>query len=180
MSNLSDIVTMVVEALCGLHLLTHDDIPYFVYGHEFGALVAFEICRRVAGEFPFQALFVSSMSCPQVGDFPCIHFPYITTCGAGLLQAPRHDRFNNSWGLHFSSARERSTPAFRSVYCIYCRRPRSRAERFLRQRARAGCLTIYTLFSPLCCFCADGARARENIASVPSVFDGRGCARQKC
>lgn len=69
MNNLSDIVTKVVEALCGLHLLTHEDIPYFVYGHEFGALLAFEICRRVQADFPVKALFVSSMSCPQVGGF---------------------------------------------------------------------------------------------------------------
>lgn len=65
-TNLSDIVTMVVEAICGLHLLTHEDIPYFIYGHDFGALVAFEICRRVQDEFPMKALIVSSMSCPQV------------------------------------------------------------------------------------------------------------------
>lgn len=67
-TNLSDIVTMVVEAICGLHLLTHEDIPYFIYGHDFGALVAFEICRRVQDEFPMKALIVSSMSCPQVDD----------------------------------------------------------------------------------------------------------------
>lgn len=84
MKNLSDIVAMVVEALCGLHLLTHEDMPYFVYGHEFGALLAFEICRRVQGEFPVKALFVSSMSCPQVGVFPCMCFPSMSA------QARRH------------------------------------------------------------------------------------------
>ncbi|CAN0026397.1 unnamed protein product [Ectocarpus sp. 12 AP-2014] len=65
-TNLSDIVTMVVEAICGLHLLTHEDISNFIYGHDFGALVAFEICRRVQDEFPMKALIVSSMSCPQM------------------------------------------------------------------------------------------------------------------
>ncbi|CAM9467002.1 unnamed protein product, partial [Hapterophycus canaliculatus] len=63
--DVSDIVTAAVEALYGLHLLKHD-IPCFVYGHEFGALVAFEICRKVQAEFPMKALFVSSMNCPQV------------------------------------------------------------------------------------------------------------------
>ncbi len=65
--NISEIVEMAVEALRGLHLLKHDDIPCFILGHEFGALVAFEICRSVEEEFPMKALFVSSMSCPQVG-----------------------------------------------------------------------------------------------------------------
>lgn len=68
MRDMSDIVTAVVEALCGLHLLGHGDIPCFVYGHELGALMAFEICRKVQAEFPMKALFVSSMSCPQVSD----------------------------------------------------------------------------------------------------------------
>lgn len=67
MRDMAEIVDMVVEALCGLHLLKHEDIPCFVYGHEFGALMAFEICRKVQAEFPMKALFVSSMSCPQVG-----------------------------------------------------------------------------------------------------------------
>lgn len=58
---------MVVEALCGLHLLAHEGIPVFAFGHEFGALVAFEICRRVQADFPVKGLFVSGMSCPQVG-----------------------------------------------------------------------------------------------------------------
>ncbi|CAM9945715.1 unnamed protein product [Scytosiphon promiscuus] len=66
MRDLSDIVTAAVDALCGLHLLKHDDIPCFVYGHDFGALVAFEICRKVKAEFPMEALFVSSMTCPQM------------------------------------------------------------------------------------------------------------------
>ena len=65
--NLCQVVEMAVEALRGLHLLRHDDVPCFMFGHEFGALVAFEICRSVEEEFPMKALFVSSMSCPQVG-----------------------------------------------------------------------------------------------------------------
>lgn len=67
LTSISDIVTMVIEALCGLHLLAHESIPVFAFGHEFGALVAFEICRRVQRDFPVKGLFVSSMSCPQVG-----------------------------------------------------------------------------------------------------------------
>lgn len=70
LTSVSDIATMAVEAICGLHLLTHDDTPYFVFGHELGALVAFEICRRVQAEFPVKALFVSGMSCPQV-EYAC-------------------------------------------------------------------------------------------------------------
>lgn len=58
---------MVVEALCGLHLLTHEGIPVFAFGHEFGALMAFEICRRVQADFPVKGVFVSGMTCPQVG-----------------------------------------------------------------------------------------------------------------
>lgn len=74
-TNLSELVQLVVEALCGLHLLAHEDIPCFILGHEFGALVAFEICRRVQAEFPMQGLFVSSMSCPQVCFIPVGIFP---------------------------------------------------------------------------------------------------------
>lgn len=70
LTSISDIVTMVVEALCGLHLLAHEGIPVFAFGHEFGALVAFEICRRVQADFPVKGLFVSGMSCPQVGGAP--------------------------------------------------------------------------------------------------------------
>lgn len=67
--DLPELVQLAVEALCGLHLVAHQDIPCFIFGHEFGALVAFEICRRVQAEFPMQGLFVSSMSCPQVCFF---------------------------------------------------------------------------------------------------------------
>lgn len=66
MQDIPDIVTAAVEALCGLHLLKHDGTPCFVYGHEFGALLAFEICRKVQADCPMKALFVSSISCPQV------------------------------------------------------------------------------------------------------------------
>eukprot|EP00752_Nemacystus_decipiens_P011867 g10525.t1 len=64
--DLPEIVEMAVEALCGLGLLAQGDTSYFILGHEFGALVAFEICRRVEAEFPMKGLFVSSMSCPQI------------------------------------------------------------------------------------------------------------------
>lgn len=57
---------MSIDALCGLNLLKYEDIPFFVFGHELGALVAFELCRRLNTEFPASALFVSGMSCPQV------------------------------------------------------------------------------------------------------------------
>lgn len=68
LTTVSDIVTEAVEALCGLHLLNNgdDDIPVFFFGHELGAVVAFEVCRRVHPEFLVEALFVSGMACPQV------------------------------------------------------------------------------------------------------------------
>lgn len=88
--DLPELVQLVVEALRGLGLVAHEDMPYFVLGHEFGALVAFEICRRVQEEFPMRGLFVSSMSCPQVcvltgGTFPaCWHFWYIQDLSSQL------------------------------------------------------------------------------------------------
>lgn len=71
--NLPELVQLAVEALRGLNLLAHEDIPYFMLGHEFGALVAFEMCRSVQqAEIPIQGLFVSSMSCPQVCVCVCV------------------------------------------------------------------------------------------------------------
>ena len=76
LTSIPDIVTMVVEALCGLHLLTHDNIPVFAFGHELGALVAFETCRKVQNDCPVKGLFVSGMSCPQVRGEGCKHCIY--------------------------------------------------------------------------------------------------------
>ena len=62
--------TLVVDALLGLELLGHEEnVPWFVFGHELGALLAFEMCRRLEKEFPAAGLFVSGMGCPQVE--PC-------------------------------------------------------------------------------------------------------------
>lgn len=182
MSNISDIVTMVVEALCGLHLLTHEDIPYFVYGHEFGALVAFEICRRVQEEFPVKALFVSSMSCPQVGV--SVHcFPLMLTCGGGTLQAGRHGGFYSVCGFyfHYSVPGVRNTNHLRQLSGLYKSYVDAdvRAVYFLRQRWCTGCLTTHVIFSPRCVH-TDGPRARENVVSLPSFSKRRDSAQKKC
>lgn len=66
LTSVSEIVSMALEALCGLQLLTHGGTPFSVFGHELGALLAFEFCRRVEGDFPPEALFVSGISCPQM------------------------------------------------------------------------------------------------------------------
>lgn len=99
--DLPELVQLAVEALCGLSLLAHEDIPYFIAGHEFGALVAFEICRRVQAEFPMQGLFVSSMSCPQVcnfyrGTFPAwIHHKAGVACAWGVFSSMYGERGND-------------------------------------------------------------------------------------
>lgn len=68
LTDISDVVATVVEALLGLNLLASNGMPCFVFGHELGALIAFEICRNVQAKFPVKALFVSGMTCPQVGS----------------------------------------------------------------------------------------------------------------
>lgn len=68
LESVSEIAELAVDALKGLKLLGQDDdgIPCFFFGHELGALVAFEMCRRFEDDFPVAGLFVSGMSCPQV------------------------------------------------------------------------------------------------------------------
>lgn len=88
LTSVDDILTMLVDALCGLHLLAHGDISFCVFGHELGALLAFEFVRRVQEEFPADALFVSGLSCPQVQGARCPrcrrHFCYCVATHASI------------------------------------------------------------------------------------------------
>lgn len=148
MNNLSDIVTMVVEALCGLHLLTHENISYFVYGHEFGALLAFEICRRVQGEFPVKALFVSSMTCPQVGVFLCTSFLCMSACGGGTLKP--------------------ITRWLRQL-CFTLQRTIQGAFQILQKRHRRGCTVYFLPESTFAC----GYLTIRGPLSLPLLFSCR-------
>ncbi|CAM9233402.1 unnamed protein product, partial [Choristocarpus tenellus] len=69
LNNISDLVIMVFNALHGLQLLSHDCLPFSLFGHELGAIIAFELCRLIHCDFPPQALFVSGMCGPQVRHF---------------------------------------------------------------------------------------------------------------
>lgn len=68
LETVSEIAELAVDALKGLNLLGQDGdgIPCYFFGHELGALVAFEMCRRFEDDFPVAGLFVSGMNCPQV------------------------------------------------------------------------------------------------------------------
>lgn len=69
LETVSEIAELAVDALKGLKLLGQDGdrIPCFFFGHELGALVAFELCRRFEDDVSVVAgLFVSGMTCPQV------------------------------------------------------------------------------------------------------------------